>query len=109
MDGANKYFNKFEVIARKMNSRVADESVIISFLKEMFPDCGHRGKFQTDWVRELLSPKEKTIWNLYNSLIEYADFHRGYKPEVRLEVNYVGRGIQFKEKAFEVAYSLCDY
>lgn len=123
---ANEFYAKFAHAANLMSVKAVTEQIAKDYLSLLVPDKKDaKNTSRTENIRaEILNLANAgmgndmdgvkgSLWALYNGATEYADYHRGTRgeneterKENRLESVFFGSGVDFKEKAFELAYEM---
>jgi len=108
---AQDYFEKFEIVAKRMAMAQMDAKMVEDFLNGLVgeEEAGKKSTRKKNIKEEITSlyntgigNEGKTIWDMYNGVTEYIDHHRGNDDEKRMASALVGSGVTTKEKAWSL-------
>jgi len=114
MNVSSQYFEQFKILSKQLAQKALTTNIIEKFLEEVFGEAKTQpNKEKIEAVANLIRNGKgntgKTLWDAYNGVTEWVDFHR-YSGKADSTAKNAGSailtGTGLKERAFKIATDL---
>jgi len=111
---SSQYFEQFKILSKQLAQKALTTSMIEKFLDEVFGEAKTQpNKEKIEEIANLIRNGKgntgKSLWDAYNGVTEWVDFHR-YAGKADSTIKNAGSailtGVGIKEKAFKIATDL---